>query len=230
MAILRIDQIPDSRRAILETLKQRGAATISRLAAELELTGEAVRQQLLQLRRDGWVETSQAEKSHIGRPAATYRLTVEGDHLFPKRYDNLLVSFLDAAVAELGPEATLRMFSRISDQMVARLEPSTRNLPIEQRVEALKSFYSDGDAYMSIEPRSDGFSLVERNCPFYNAAMSRPAICSVTVHALTRLAGARVEREESFQKGDGRCSFHVHANRPVDGDPLPFVLEPRTKA
>jgi predicted ArsR family transcriptional regulator len=118
------------------------------------------------------------------------------------------------------------MFSRISDGMVRRLEPSTRGLPIEQRVEALKNFYSDGDAYMCVEPRPDGFCLVERNCPYYNAAMRRPAICSVSVHALTRLVGARVEREKSFENGDGCCAFHVRADQPVSGEPIPFRLEP----
>jgi predicted ArsR family transcriptional regulator len=228
VAILQIDQIPDSRRTILEGLKQHGAATISRLASELHLTGEAIRQQLLQLRRDGWIEPSETEKSRIGRPAATYRLTVEGEHLFPKRYDGLLLSFIDAIVGELGPEAALRIFRRISDERVRKFESSTRGLPIEQRLEALKSFYSDGDAYMTVEPQPDGFALIERNCPFYNTAMGRPALCSITVHALTRLLGVRVEREESFQKGDNRCAFHVHADQPVNGDRLPFKLEAQT--
>jgi predicted ArsR family transcriptional regulator len=45
--------------------------------------------------------------------------------------------------------------------------------------------------------------------------MRRPALCSVSVSALTRLLGVRVHREEKFQNGDGRCVFRVHANEPV---------------
>ncbi len=228
MKRLRIDQIPDSRRAILEVLKQRGPATISRLAIELDLTGEAIRQQLLQLRRDGWVEPSDTEKSRIGRPAATYRLTREGDHLFPKRYDDLLLSIIDAAAAELGPAAP-KVFSRISDEMVKKFDSAVRGLPIEQRVEALKTFYADADPYMSVERRGGTTCLVERNCPFYNAAMQRPAICSASVHALSRLLGVRVERKESFQNGDGHCAFHVRSDQPVNGDEDPFELETEAK-
>lgn len=227
MPVLRIDQIPDSRRGILEVLKRRGPATISRLATELDLTGEAIRQQLLQLRRDGWIEPSDTEKSRIGRPAATYRLTKEGDHLFPKKYDELLLSILDAAAAELGPD-TPQLYARISEQVVKKHEPSLRGLPLEQRLDALKNFYSDGDAYMSVERRSAP-CLVERNCPYYNTAMSQPAICSVTLHALSRLLGVQVERKESFQNGDGCCSFQVRADRPVNPDNFPFELEPGVK-
>lgn len=224
---MQINQVPDSRRAILEVLKQRGPATISRLATELDLTGEAIRQQLLQLRRDGWVEPSDIEKSRIGRPAATYRLTTAGDHLFPKRYDAFLLSLIDAAAAELGPNAP-RLLRRMSDGLVQKLEPSLRGLPIEQRIEALKNFYSDSDAYMTVERRGGTPCLVERNCPFYNTAMSRPAICSVSVNALMRLLGVRVERKESFQNGDGCCAFYIQTDKPVNADTLPFELEPGT--
>jgi len=49
-----VDQLPDSRRAILIALKRQGSATIANLADELKLTGEAVRQQsLLQSWNDG---------------------------------------------------------------------------------------------------------------------------------------------------------------------------------
>ena len=105
-----MNQLPESRRAILEDLKQHGSLTIARLASRLQLTGEAVRQQLLQLRREGWVEPSETQRSRIGRPATNYRLTVKGDHLFPKQYDALLINLVDAIAAELGEEATLKLF------------------------------------------------------------------------------------------------------------------------
>ena len=88
--IITVDQLPDSRRAILMALKKQGTATIARLADELQLTGEAVRQQLLQLQREGWIEakvTRNPERGRTGRPATSYCLTEAGDHLFPKHYD-----------------------------------------------------------------------------------------------------------------------------------------------
>ena len=60
-----------------------------------------------------------------------------------------------------------------------------------------------------------GYRVIERNCPYLNAAMKRPALCSVTVNSLTRLLGVRVDREERFQNGDGRCVFRVYADEPV---------------
>ncbi|HKO58688.1 MAG TPA: winged helix-turn-helix transcriptional regulator [Thermoanaerobaculia bacterium] len=228
-AILGIHQLPDSRRAILAALKRQGCATIAQLADELELTGEAVRQQLLQLQRDGWIESkidrAAHERGRTGRPATTYSLTDAGDHLFPKSYDALGVAMLDAVANELGPEATKRMLGRVCDDRVAQVAPAIRGLPLADRVEALKSLYIFQDPYMEAEKTEDGFRLVERNCPFYNVAMRRPAICSISVNALTRLLGVRVEREERFQAGDGRCVFRVYADEPVDAERWQFRLE-----
>ena len=90
------DQLPTTRKSILETLKREGKAAIADLAGRLGMSGEAVRQQLLQLQREGWVEAirDEAHEKRSGRPAAHYRLTPAGDHLFPKDYDNLGIALL----------------------------------------------------------------------------------------------------------------------------------------
>jgi predicted ArsR family transcriptional regulator len=208
--VIPLAQLPDSRRAILTQLKNRGIATISQLAAELKLTGEAVRQQLLQLQRDGWVanETPKGEPRRTGRPASVFKLTAAGDHLFPKSYDELAASLL--AVAS-EPEPLRRM----ADAKVAAVEPALHDLPLPAKVDALKTLYSADDAYMSVEATGDGYLLVERNCPYYNVAMANESICGVSVDVLTRVLGVRVAREEAFQRGDGRCAFHIFANQPV---------------
>ena len=219
--------MPDSRRAILTALKQQGSATIAQLAAILQLTGEAVRQQLLQLQRDGWIEArvDRASGGRTGRPATAYNLTAAGDHLFPKQYDALNVAMIDAIADELGPEAATRVLSRVAADKANVIEPMLRELTLEQRLDALKNWYLQDDPYMETEKTEDGYRLIERNCPFYNTAMRRPNLCSVSVDALTRVLGVRVWREEKFQNGDGRCVFRILANEPVDAATWDFTLE-----
>ena len=210
-------------------LKQHGTATIARLADDLGLTGEAVRQQLLQLQREGWVEAAVPRGSapvRTGRPATGYKLTEAGDHLFPKHYDALAVAVIDAVAEELGGDAALRVLARVCDERVAAAEPALQGLTLVQRVDALKSWYLADDPYMDVARDGDDLLLIERNCPFLNTAMRRPALCSVSVNALTRLLGVRVDRQEKFQNGDGRCVFRVHANEPVTD--FAFTLERST--
>lgn len=227
-AIISVDQLPDSRRAILLALKRQGPSTIAQLAYQLQLTGEAVRQQLLQLQREGWIESRVArgdERGRTGRPATRYNLTEAGDHLFPKSYDLLNVAVIDAVAEELGPDAAVRVLKRVCDDRVAVEGKTLQGMPLENKVEALKGLYASADPYMTSEKVDDGFLLVERNCPFFNTAMRRPALCSVSVNALTRLLGVRVERDETFQAGAGRCVFHIYADEPIDAAKWEFQLE-----
>jgi predicted ArsR family transcriptional regulator len=224
---LNIDQISPTRRALLDVFKQHGPSTIAELAGRLEMSGEAIRQQLVQLQREGWVEAivERAEASAAGRPPARFRLTESGDHLFPKNYDALAVMLLDAVAGELGKPAFEKVLAAIADGRVRDWEPHMRGLTLAERVQALKAVYGAGDPYMEVEKVRGGFRLIERNCPFLNVAMQRPALCSVTVSALSRLLGVRVVREERFQHGHGRCVFRVISNEATDPK-QGFALEP----
>ena len=222
-------QVPDSRRAILEMLKRNGTATIAQLAEELELTGEGVRQHLLQLQREGFVEAkgkaTTERPARTGRPATYYQLTVAGEHRFPKRYDVLAMALMDAVSDELGADGAIRVLARVTDTLVHHDEPKVDALPLEARVEVLKNWYGAGDQYMELERVVDGYRLIERNCPFINVAMQRPALCSISINSLSRLLGVRVAREESFQRGYGRCVFRVFAQEPIDANAREFKLE-----
>jgi predicted ArsR family transcriptional regulator len=191
------------------------------------LTGEAVRQQLLQLQREGWLEarvTRTSDRGRTGRPATSYSLTEAGDHLFPKHYDTLSISMMDAILDQLGPDALKKVLEKISDAKVGVKESAIRPLSLPARMQALKDWYLKDDPHMSVEQTEGGYRLIERNCPYINTAMNRPSLCSISVNALTKVLGFRVAREEKFQNGDGRCVFRVYADEPVD-EKAEFRLE-----
>jgi predicted ArsR family transcriptional regulator len=159
----------------------------------------------------------------MGRPANAFRLTAAGDHLFPKHYDQLADALIDAIASDLGEGALQAILAHVTDTRVAAFEENLRGLALPDRVAALRDLYVAGDPHVSVERTADGFRLIERNCPYYNVAMARPALCSTSVNMLRRLLGVRVEREERFQHGDGRCTFRVFAKEPASEKS--FVLE-----
>lgn len=207
------------------------------------MTGEAVRQQLIQLQREGWVEIqggrddeaarkasqrddrASGRAARTGRPASRFRLTGAGEHLFPKSYDTLALKVLGTIDHHLGAGALEKVYANMSSDRVRDLEAIMKELDLARRVEVLQAYYAADDAFMEIEPARNGFRLVERNCPYLNVAMEQPGVCSVSVNAMTRLLGVRVVREESFQRGDGRCVFRVRSDEPVDGRRLGFRFE-----
>lgn len=180
------------------------------------------------MQREGWIESRSArseERARTGRPATRYSLTDSGDHLFPKQYDALNVTMIDAIATELGPDAARRVLKRVSDDRVNAVAPAISHLPLDERLDGLKDWYLEGDPHMEIDKRDGQYRLIERNCPFMTTALARPQLCSVSVNALTRILGVRVAREETFQSGAGRCTFRVFSDQPVDRDAWEFRLE-----
>ncbi|MBM7656501.1 helix-turn-helix transcriptional regulator [Neobacillus cucumis] len=224
---ININQFPSARREILDYLKQYRQATVADLSSHLQMTGEAVRQHLLQLIQDRYIER-QSERTlgaSAGRPTLSYRLTSEGEHLFPKSYDQLSIELIDTVMLQLGEESLKQVLSSMTESRVKQLEFRLQGLSFPERVAALKDIYMENDSFIEIEQNGEEILLIERNCPFANVAMKRPALCSVTVNVLTMLLGFHVVRKETFQSGDGRCVFSILTNKPVDTRSYSFLLE-----
>ena len=217
----------DTRQAMLDFIKHKGSATASEVAAHLEITREGARQQLQQLEHEGWIARSARPRGEkAGRPAVAFQITPAGDHLFPKNYDTLSLTLVDAVADQLGPEALDKLLTALTDHQVKQWEPKLAGKSLPERIKALKSIYYVDDSFTSVKKDSRGYVLVERNCPFLNVALKRPRLCSVTVSTLTRLLGVRVVREERFQDGDRRCVFRVLEDEPVDAHNFRFAPEP----
>ncbi len=210
---------------------------IRELAADLDITYEAVRQQIAELVRAGWVTTSRAPAAADAATAGTpeprpgpasrrYRLSAAAEHLFPKHYDELSVELVQHVLERFGGAGVVEILSRMTDARVARWAPLLQGLTLEQKLKALSSLYEDKDAYMQVEWKEGAPALVERNCPFFSVAQKHPAICSVSVNTLERLLGFKVVREQRFQAGHGRCVFRVRLEEPRPQSAA-FTLEPK---
>lgn len=219
-------------------MKNEGFVSIPRIAETLGVTHEAARKHVIALQRSGWIEAdcgpdeAKRRESVPGRPPVRYCLTAKGDHLFPKKYPELLIGLLDTIVAEGGADGATAVLARFTDERVAELEKRIPARPLKRKMDALREIYSDGDPFADVERRGDDYVVIERNCPYLTFAMERPEICSTTVSTLRRLTGCEVVRERRFQDGDGRCEFHVRtAQASPDRKEVRFEREPpRTRS
>ncbi len=224
-----IKNISDVQQQILTFIKGQGETTNAIIAQQLDVSYEAVRQQLRQLESAELVisRKKRPEGQRVGRPTRVYTLSPTGDHLFPKAYDELAVELIDTLAAALGPDALRQVLASFTDESVHKWVPHLQDKSLIERLEALKGIYLEDDAYMEVDKDdlNGELRLVERNCPFLNVATRRPALCSVTVSTLSRLLGHNVTREKKFQAGDGRCVFRVHLDQPIDAEAFRFAFE-----
>ncbi len=218
------------RQTILTLIKQEGSMTMKDLGARCQVSYEAVRQQVAQMEKEGWLERKRIPQSRVGPPTSCYTLTPKGDHLFPKYYDVLAIELIDTVAEKLGPDELRQILASLVEVRVKKWQPLLEGKSLEERLEVLKGIYLEDDPFISIESGENGLRLIERNCPFLNIAHRRPTLCSVTVSILTQLLGVRVVREERFQNGDGRCAFKIYKDDPIHPNGSHFDLEPPTTA
>ena len=227
-----LDEFPTTRAAIFRLMKDEGFVSIPRIAEALAISHEAARKHVIELQRNGWIDTDcgpdEAQRDALpGRPPVRFCLTAEGDHLFPKKYPELLIELFDTIAEEGGAGAATAVLARLTDDRVAELEPRVATASMKRRMAALQAIYGEGDPFAYVEKRGDDYVVVERNCPYLKFATKRPDICSTTVSTLRRLTGCEVVRERRFQDGDGRCEFHVlTAQASPDRKRVRFEKEP----
>ncbi|MGH8133894.1 MAG: helix-turn-helix transcriptional regulator [Steroidobacteraceae bacterium] len=217
--------------ALLQALKRRGPLTIRELAQELSITYEAVRQQIAELLRAGWVADTRAAArpgaagdAKPGPASRQYRLSAAAEHVFPKHYDELSAELVRHIMESFGGAGLIRILRRMTEDRVRHWAPLLKGMSLKEKLRALCSLYEDKDAYMQVEWKEGAPALIERNCPFLNVAQTHPAICSVSVNTLERLLGFKVVREQRFQAGHGRCVFRVRPDEPRAPDEA-FTLE-----
>lgn len=216
----------EPRRALLVALKGSGQSRIDDLAEKIGITYEGTRQHLRQLESEGWITRQLERDSTPGRPRSLYRLSTAGDHLFPKAYEELAVTLIDAVGERLGAEAVRTLLEEVAHQKIERWRPMVAGKSLPERLEVLRNIYLTDDPFCHVENRVDGSAqLVEMNCPYLEVAKRRPALCSVTVSVLRELLGRKVVRTERFQDGCGRCVFQIQPEAAADDGPL-FDWEP----
>ncbi|HVO41471.1 MAG TPA: winged helix-turn-helix transcriptional regulator, partial [Aggregatilineales bacterium] len=104
----------DTRRAVLDTIKTQGRATVVSLAEALNLTPIAVRHHLTSLESEGLVGV-EVERHHVGRPRHIYTLTEAAQHYYPNKYHVLV----DRLLSELKTTLSVAQVESMIDRMAA---------------------------------------------------------------------------------------------------------------
>jgi DeoR family suf operon transcriptional repressor len=207
-----IEQLPTTRRAILNLLKRQGPLDALAVANELALTPAAIRLQLARLEEDGLLvhRDELAEGGRRGRPRHVYELTSAAEALYPKRYGDLTTELLGYLG---GPDASQvdELFEQRRRRRVAGALPRTANLPFDEQVAALTAIL-DEDGYLAEAERlPDGsWRITEHNCAILTVAHGFSQACSSELAFIREaLPGAKVQRVAHLMDGAHVCAYVV---------------------
>jgi predicted ArsR family transcriptional regulator len=195
-----------TQRRVLLLLCQ-GERTVNELAAELGLTGNAVRAQLQRLARAGLVRQV-GSRPGTRRPHAEYELTREAAKLFPKAYEPAVRSLVDVLTERL-PAGRLRELLLVSGRRLLRsgigdLGASGPRGRLAQIVERIGGPACGFD----LLEQPEGTVLRSCACPLAAVTREHPATCALVAELLSESLGAPV-REHCTRGEAPRCSFAI---------------------
>jgi predicted ArsR family transcriptional regulator len=204
-----------TKQQLLVLLKRTGSATVEEAAGALTVASMTARQHLLNLERDGLVESQRVRRSN-GRPHYLYTLTTKGEDMFPRRYDLLARVLLDE-VGEIdaqqlaGMTATDRrshLIRRSADRLAERFRFDTSSRSLEKRIEAVTDVLRAIGGFAEWLHTPDGYEIRDYNCVFASLVEEFDGCCEGHVRLITQLLEWPVTHE-SVQDGRVRCCRYI---------------------
>ena len=204
------------RRAVIEALKRGGPQTAQQLAADLDVTGMAVRQHLYDLEARGMVRAIERPVPR-GRPAKFWELTRAADAFFPDGHGELIAGLLEELTGLFGPDGLDRLVrERTARQTAAYRARMSDAATLEERLERLAEARSE-EGYMAVVERAeDGcYLLIENHCPICAAARACRGLCAAELDCFREVLGegVSVERTSHILAGARRCAYRISASR-----------------
>lgn len=197
----------DSSRGRIVTLLRGSPKTVNELAAELELTDNAVRAHLLSLERDGLIRQRGIQRG-TRKPHFTYELTSEAESLFPKAYDALVNQLIRVLKGRLTPAALEEVLREVGRSLAANANSDRKKDGLEVRIDrALSALEAIGGA-AQLEKEGDKLVIRSGSCPLATAVAEHPEVCQLTEALLAEIIGTKV-RERCDRDGSPRCAFEI---------------------
>ncbi len=196
---------------LLVLLKSGGPSTTAGLAAQLGITGEAARQQLLRLQEEGLVEAS-SESRGRGRPRQVWKLAAAANRRFPDSHAELTAQLIQTIRKTLGEAALDRLIEARGEELLDTYRRALKDTPnLKERIERLVSL-RNAEGYMAeCQSGKNGYLLIENHCPICAASSVCLKLCRSEMELFGKLLGPKVSvnREENIINGSRRCVYRI---------------------
>src|SRR2546423_7405997 len=181
--------------------------TVNDLATILKLTDNAVRAHLVSLERDGLIQQHGTRRG-TRKPHATYGLSAEAEHIFPKEYGPLLNHFVSVVSQHLAPGA-IRATMREVGRAVARDHlGQIRGRSRAERIDIALKVLSDLGGLATLSERDGKKVILGNGCPLAAVTGSHPEACLIVETLLSKIIGEPAKKCCEYN-GAPRCCFEL---------------------
>ncbi|MEW6580314.1 MAG: ArsR family transcriptional regulator [Chloroflexota bacterium] len=202
-----------TRRHILEILKERKEATIDEIVTALserigKITAVTVRHHLEILRGDGLVAAPAVRRrSAPGRPQYVYTLTERAADQFPNNYQGLASGLLEQLKSQLPAAQVNQILNGVAEAMAE--DAMVPDAPLETRLDHAVAYLDRHGYTASWSQNGQGLILSITNCPYEQVSCSSPELCKMDKRLVDSLVGVTTRRISHQIDGDEACSYLI---------------------
>jgi predicted ArsR family transcriptional regulator len=184
--------------------------TVNELAAAVHLTDNAVRGHLLSLERDGLVQ-QHGTRPGKRKPHATYGLSSEAEHIFPKAYGLLLAHFVTVLSNRLAPLELRAAMREVGRAVAADHGDRWKGRSRPERIKVALDFLHDLGGLARFDERDGKQFIYGRNgCPLAAVTASHPEACLIVESLLSKVIGVPAKKCCDYGETP-RCCFELSA-------------------
>ncbi len=210
-----------SQRTLLELLKRKGESTLAEVETGMEVARETVRGHLESLTARHLIERAGVRRRGPGRPQVVYRLSAQGEALFPRREGEMLAELARYLLESDRPEALEQFFTARTDVKRARLAPRLEGLGAGERLtEIARSLSTEGYLAEAVLEGEEPIRLRLCHCPLRELVAVTHLPCRAEMKLAEELLGRRLARLQFMPDGDSACTYAV-ADSPRGDRPRP---------
>lgn len=197
---------------ILLEIKKAQPVTAGELADTFGVSANAVRRHLKELEVEGLVSYGREQRG-TGAPTHAYRLSADGEALFPKQYGEALNHVLSLVAETNGRDAVREMFAERFRVQAERLRAELTDATLEEKVEAVVRMLSQQGFMAAWSNEADTLTLSEHNCAVRVAAEQFPEICAAEAEFLREVLQSDVQRDSYIPDGCNVCLYSIAPKR-----------------
>ncbi len=197
---------------ILVRLKKEQPVTAKELADSFGVSANAVRRHLKELEAEGLVVYGREQRG-TGAPTYMYKLSANGERLFPTQYGEALTDILALVAESNGREAVREMFAERFRGQAERIRTELVNATLEEKVAALVELLSEQGFMAAWSAESGELKLAQHNCAVRTAAERFPEICAAEADFLREVLQSEIQRDSYIPEGCNACQYSIAPGR-----------------
>lgn len=202
----------ESRRTLLELVKRRGEATLAELETGMEVARETVRSHLDSLTAQRLIERAGVRRQGPGRPHVVYRLSAQGEALFPRREGEMLAELARFLLESEHPELVEEFFIARTDAKLALLAGRMKDLGASDRLkEIARSLSKEGFLAEAAFESGEPIQLRLCHCPLRDLVAVTHLPCRAEMKLVEMLLGRPLVRTQFMPDGAAACTYAIAA-------------------